>query len=135
MFTGLVAGRGTVVGVEPSDAGARIEIAGRLVQDEHLRVVQQRAGELQSLLHALAHRRHELLTQLGEVGQLHHGVAEVAAVYDPSRRELFTAERGGGAYLNGRPLKGATVVFTPDRAASSGRAEHGATRAGAGQSR
>jgi riboflavin synthase len=26
MFTGLVAGRGTVVGVEPSDAGARIEI-------------------------------------------------------------------------------------------------------------
>jgi myo-inositol-1(or 4)-monophosphatase len=33
------------------------------------------------------------------------GVAEVAAVYDRSRRELFTAERGGGAYLNGRPLK------------------------------
>ena len=33
------------------------------------------------------------------------GVAEVAAVYDPSRQELFTAERGGGAYLNGRPLR------------------------------
>jgi len=32
------------------------------------------------------------------------GVAEVAAVYDPTRRELFTAERGGGAFLNGRPL-------------------------------
>jgi len=32
------------------------------------------------------------------------GVAEVAAVYDPNRRELFTAERGGGAFLNGRPL-------------------------------
>jgi myo-inositol-1(or 4)-monophosphatase len=32
------------------------------------------------------------------------GVAEVAAVYDPNRRELFTAERGRGAYLNGRPL-------------------------------
>jgi myo-inositol-1(or 4)-monophosphatase len=32
------------------------------------------------------------------------GVARVAAVYDPNRRELFTAERGGGAYLNGRPL-------------------------------
>ena len=32
------------------------------------------------------------------------GVADVAAVYDPSRRELFTAERGGGAFLNGRPL-------------------------------
>jgi len=33
------------------------------------------------------------------------GVAEVAAVYDPTRRELFTAERGGGAFLNGRPLR------------------------------
>jgi myo-inositol-1(or 4)-monophosphatase len=33
------------------------------------------------------------------------GIAEVAAVYDPTRKELFTAERGGGAYLNGRPLR------------------------------
>jgi len=32
------------------------------------------------------------------------GVAEVAAVYDPNRRELFTAERGAGASLNGRPI-------------------------------
>jgi myo-inositol-1(or 4)-monophosphatase len=32
------------------------------------------------------------------------GVAAVAAVYDPTRKELFTAERGGGAFLNGRPL-------------------------------
>jgi myo-inositol-1(or 4)-monophosphatase len=33
------------------------------------------------------------------------GVPEVAAVYDPNREELFTAERGGGAFLNGRPLR------------------------------
>jgi myo-inositol-1(or 4)-monophosphatase len=32
------------------------------------------------------------------------GVADVAAIFDPNRRELFTAERGGGAFLNGRPL-------------------------------
>ena len=32
------------------------------------------------------------------------GVSEVAAVYDPNRRELFTAERGG-AFLNGVPLR------------------------------
>src|SRR5437762_6783799 len=32
------------------------------------------------------------------------GVAEIAAVYDPTRKELFTAERGGGAFLNGAPL-------------------------------
>ncbi len=29
----------------------------------------------------------------------------VAAVYDPSRKELFTAERGQGARLNGQPLR------------------------------
>jgi myo-inositol-1(or 4)-monophosphatase len=33
------------------------------------------------------------------------GVAEIAAVYDPNRRELFTAERGCGAFLNGKPLR------------------------------
>jgi myo-inositol-1(or 4)-monophosphatase len=29
----------------------------------------------------------------------------VAAVYDPNREELFTAERGHGAWLNGHPLR------------------------------
>ena len=33
------------------------------------------------------------------------GRVEVAAVYDPTRRELFTAERGGGAFLNGTRLR------------------------------
>ncbi len=32
------------------------------------------------------------------------GRVEVAAVFDPTRQELFTAERGEGAYLNGRAL-------------------------------
>ncbi len=33
------------------------------------------------------------------------GTAAVAAVYDPNRRELFTAERGAGAWLNGAPIR------------------------------
>ena len=33
------------------------------------------------------------------------GEPAVAAIYDPNRRELFTAERGHGAWLNGRPLR------------------------------
>jgi myo-inositol-1(or 4)-monophosphatase len=33
------------------------------------------------------------------------GVPEVAAVYDPTRRELFTAERSGGAFVNGLPIR------------------------------
>jgi myo-inositol-1(or 4)-monophosphatase len=32
------------------------------------------------------------------------GRAVVGAIYDPMRRELFTAERGVGAFLNGAPL-------------------------------
>jgi myo-inositol-1(or 4)-monophosphatase len=33
------------------------------------------------------------------------GVAAVGAIYDPTRKELFTAERGHGAWLNGVPLR------------------------------
>lgn len=33
------------------------------------------------------------------------GRIEIAAVYDPTRQELFTAERGEGARLNGAPLR------------------------------
>lgn len=40
-----------------------------------------------------------------------NGQAVVAAVYDPNRRELFTAERGRGAWLNGTPIR----VTTEDR--------------------
>jgi myo-inositol-1(or 4)-monophosphatase len=34
-----------------------------------------------------------------------NGELVVGAVYDPNRRELFTAERGTGAWLNGAPLR------------------------------
>ena len=33
------------------------------------------------------------------------GEAQIAAVYDPSRRELFTAQRGAGSFLNGQPIR------------------------------
>jgi myo-inositol-1(or 4)-monophosphatase len=33
------------------------------------------------------------------------GVLEVGAIYDPTRDELFTAQRGKGAFLNGRRLQ------------------------------
>lgn len=34
-----------------------------------------------------------------------HGQPMAAAIYDPTRRELFTAQRGRGAWLNGAPLR------------------------------
>ena len=38
------------------------------------------------------------------------GAAVVAAVYDPNRKELFTAEAGVGAWMNGQPLKASTTA-------------------------
>jgi myo-inositol-1(or 4)-monophosphatase len=42
------------------------------------------------------------------------GRAIVGAIYDPSRQELFTAERGGGAFLNGLPLQVSTTSALVD---------------------
>jgi len=39
------------------------------------------------------------------IGVEHQGVATVGVVYDPLLDELFSAVRGGGARLNGRPLR------------------------------
>jgi myo-inositol-1(or 4)-monophosphatase len=38
------------------------------------------------------------------------GEAVVAAVYDPNREELFTAEAGAGSWLNGERLKASTTT-------------------------
>jgi myo-inositol-1(or 4)-monophosphatase len=42
------------------------------------------------------------------------GVPIVGAVYDPTRHELFTAERGVGAWLNGQPLAVSTTATLID---------------------
>ncbi|MEW5984835.1 MAG: inositol monophosphatase family protein [Acidobacteriota bacterium] len=48
------------------------------------------------------------------------GVVSVAAVYDPTRRELFTAERGGGAYVNGNRLRTSSTLHLVDAALVTG---------------
>ena len=42
------------------------------------------------------------------------GRVVVGAIVDPSRQELFTAERGGGAYLNGVPLRPSATITLLD---------------------
>jgi myo-inositol-1(or 4)-monophosphatase len=39
------------------------------------------------------------------IGYAAHGTLSLGAVYDPMRDEMFLAERGQGASLNGRPLR------------------------------
>ncbi len=36
---------------------------------------------------------------------MHRGQLESAVVYDPMREEMFTADRGGGAFLNDRRIR------------------------------
>ena len=39
------------------------------------------------------------------IGLQHRGRMVVGVIYDPMRRELFTAVKGGGAFLNGRRIR------------------------------
>jgi myo-inositol-1(or 4)-monophosphatase len=39
------------------------------------------------------------------IALLHKGRAEQAVIYDPARNELFTASRGGGAFMNARRMR------------------------------
>jgi myo-inositol-1(or 4)-monophosphatase len=43
------------------------------------------------------------------IAYAHKGIVTLGAVYDPMRDEMFTAERGRGAHVNGRPMKVSTV--------------------------
>ena len=43
------------------------------------------------------------------IGLEHHGRIVVGVIYDPSRRELFSAVRGRGALLNGRRIRVSTT--------------------------
>jgi myo-inositol-1(or 4)-monophosphatase len=44
------------------------------------------------------------------IGYASNGVPTLGAVYDPMRDEMFLAERGKGAHLNGRPLRASSVT-------------------------
>ena len=48
------------------------------------------------------------------IGLLRRGVPELGGVYDPFRRELFVAERGKGAFLNGKRLSVTRVPKVAD---------------------
>ncbi len=48
---------------------------------------------------------HGLPIYCSSLGLEVHGEVVVAAIYDPSRQELFTAEKGEGAWMNGERLR------------------------------
>ncbi len=69
------------------NARTRVEIARRLVQNEHLRIVKERPRQLKALLHSLRHRRNKLERKFVEIGELHDGIDDgiVAPLADSVR--------------------------------------------------
>jgi myo-inositol-1(or 4)-monophosphatase len=57
---------------------------------------------------------HGLPTFAVSLALLHRGQAVHALVYDPNRNELFTASRGGGAFLNDRRLRVSGRLYLVD---------------------
>ncbi len=61
------------------------------------------------------------------VALLHNGQPIVGAVFDPTRDELFCAQRGGGAFLNSEPIRVSTAEDTAQCLLATGfpfRAKH-----------
>jgi myo-inositol-1(or 4)-monophosphatase len=54
------------------------------------------------------------------LGLEHAGEMLVGVVYDPIRQEMFTAERGGGAYLNNRRIHVSAIKRLEDSLSSTG---------------
>ena len=65
------------------DAGARVEAAGRLVEQQHLRFVQQHAGQAEALRHAAREARDQGVALVAEVDELEHLVADLLAAPGP----------------------------------------------------
>ena len=63
---------------------------------------------------------HGLPVYCASLGLEVDGHREVAAIYDPTRKELFTAERGEGAYLNGCRLHVSGTVTLLDSLLATG---------------
>jgi len=53
---------------------------------------------------------HRIPIYVISVAWQHAGVMQIGVVYDPSRDECYTAERGKGAHLNGKPIHPSDVT-------------------------
>jgi myo-inositol-1(or 4)-monophosphatase len=52
------------------------------------------------------------------------GARIAGVVYDPTRNELFTAQQGGGAYLNGEPIRVSTISSLSESLVATGFPSH-----------
>jgi myo-inositol-1(or 4)-monophosphatase len=61
------------------------------------------------------------------------GAVEVAAIFEPTRDELFTAEHGGGASLNGQPIRVSSTTRLVDALVATGFPHNATSRVAASE--
>ena len=90
-------------------AGLRVDADGGLVEQQHLRLVQQGAGKLEPVLHAAGERFHQRAGPLDECRPLEKGCnppaqpPAVHAVQPPEEHEVLA---GGHVVVQGENLRG-----------------------------
>jgi len=63
---------------------------------------------------------HDVPAYCVSIGLWWHGEAVVGVIYDPRLKEMFTAAKGLGAYLNGEPMKVSSTTTLGDALLSTG---------------
>jgi myo-inositol-1(or 4)-monophosphatase len=77
------------------------ESGASLVQTDHLWIIDPLDGTV--------NYAHGVPLFCVSIAYSHQGQVLLGAIYEPMRDEMFSAERGKGAWLNGRPLKATQV--------------------------
>ena len=72
------------------------ELHDNFIEDENVWIIDPISSTV-NFIHGMPHYSIVL-------SHIHKGSLLFAVVYDPSSKELFTAERGGGAFLNGKKI-------------------------------
>jgi myo-inositol-1(or 4)-monophosphatase len=88
---------------------------GHQIVSEEIGLVPGRAGEQWFVdpLDGTVNYAHGIPFFSVSIAYAHEGTVTLGAVYDPMRDELFTAERGKGARVNGRSLRVSQVTELP----------------------
>lgn len=88
------------------------DFSGHHIFSEETGVIQGNAEDIWYIdpLDGTVNYAHHIPIFCVSIGYASHGTLTLGAVYDPMRDEMFLAERGKGAHLNGRALRVSSVT-------------------------
>jgi myo-inositol-1(or 4)-monophosphatase len=105
----------TVLGAFPQHSvlGEEDQIPGNTPSETDFRWIVDPLDGTTNFVHGIPHYAVSLALE-------HKGRIIVGTVYDPSREDCFTSAEGGGAFLNGRPIRSSAVTKLSDAIAGTG---------------